>query len=93
MTLEGHFCWEDCDEGPHGCVCGNDCPPPPLPPLPLDLYPWYVEEADDGKPPFGRYTHADYNVSSEESEHGGIVYNLAKWAPREGFSQERKDYA
>ena len=28
MSLEGHFCWEDCDEGPHGCVCGNDCEPP-----------------------------------------------------------------
>ena len=27
---EGHFCWEDCDEGPHGCICGNDCPPIPL---------------------------------------------------------------
>lgn len=28
MSLEGHFCWEDCDEGPHGCICGNDCAPP-----------------------------------------------------------------
>lgn len=28
MSLEGHFCWEDCDEGPHGCVCGNECPQP-----------------------------------------------------------------
>jgi len=28
MMLEGHSCWEDCDEGPHGCVCGNDCEPP-----------------------------------------------------------------
>lgn len=28
MSTEGHFCWEDCDEGPHGCVCGNDCAPP-----------------------------------------------------------------
>lgn len=28
MSLEGHSCWEDCDEGPHGCVCGNDCEPP-----------------------------------------------------------------
>lgn len=27
MSAEGHFCWESCDEGPHGCVCGNDCPP------------------------------------------------------------------
>ena len=27
MSIEGHDCWEDCDEGPHGCVCGNDCPP------------------------------------------------------------------
>ena len=25
MSIEGHDCWEDCDEGPHGCVCGNDC--------------------------------------------------------------------
>lgn len=25
MSLEGHFCWEACDEGPHGCICGNDC--------------------------------------------------------------------
>lgn len=28
MMLEGHFCWEDCDEGPHGCICGNDCEQP-----------------------------------------------------------------
>lgn len=28
VSLEGHFCWENCDEGPHGCVCGNDCPNP-----------------------------------------------------------------
>lgn len=28
MSTEGHDCWEDCDEGPHGCVCGNDCTPP-----------------------------------------------------------------
>lgn len=28
MSTEGHFCWEDCDEGPHGCICGNDCAPP-----------------------------------------------------------------
>lgn len=27
--LEGHSCWEDCDEGPHGCICGNECEPPP----------------------------------------------------------------
>ena len=27
MSIEGHDCWEDCDEGPHGCVCGNDCSP------------------------------------------------------------------
>ena len=27
MSAEGHFCWESCDEGPHGCVCGNDCSP------------------------------------------------------------------
>lgn len=32
MSAEGHFCWEECDEGPHGCVCGNDCLP--LPSLP-----------------------------------------------------------
>ena len=31
MSTEGHFCWEDCDEGPHGCVCGNDCAPPSEP--------------------------------------------------------------
>lgn len=30
MSTEGHFCWEDCDEGPHGCICGNDCEPPTL---------------------------------------------------------------
>lgn len=28
MSIEGHDCWEDCDEGPHGCVCGNECEPP-----------------------------------------------------------------
>lgn len=28
MMLEGHSCWEECDEGPHGCICGNDCEPP-----------------------------------------------------------------
>lgn len=27
-STEGHDCWESCDEGPHGCVCGNDCEPP-----------------------------------------------------------------
>lgn len=27
-STEGHDCWENCDEGPHGCVCGNDCEPP-----------------------------------------------------------------
>lgn len=27
-SAEGHDCWESCDEGPHGCVCGNKCEPP-----------------------------------------------------------------
>lgn len=27
MSAEGHDCWEDCDGGPHGCVCGNNCEP------------------------------------------------------------------
>lgn len=36
MTLEGHTCWEDCDEGPHGCVCGNDCEPPRWSPFWVD---------------------------------------------------------
>lgn len=31
MSAEGHDCWEECDEGPHGCVCGNDCQPPRQP--------------------------------------------------------------
>ncbi|UVG34176.1 hypothetical protein SEA_PAVLO_82 [Microbacterium phage Pavlo] len=31
--LEGHSCWEDCDEGPHGCICGNDCEPPERHPI------------------------------------------------------------
>lgn len=34
MNTEGHCCWENCDEGPHGCICGNDCPPPILDPEP-----------------------------------------------------------
>lgn len=28
MMLEGHSCWENCDEGPHACICGNECAPP-----------------------------------------------------------------
>lgn len=44
MSSEGHNCWEDCDEGPHGCVCGNDC----LPPLRDQLQPifWDVFDPD-----------------------------------------------
>lgn len=86
MILEGLDCWDDYPYE-HGCICGDDCPPP------LDPYPWYVVEADEGKPPFGRYTHADYNESAAEGEWGGAVYNLAEWAPREGYSQDRSDYA
>lgn len=61
MTLEGHDCWEDCDEGPHGCVCGNDCPPPPWheaaqpAPIPGGLmggYPLghFIDISQDGRP-------------------------------------------
>ena len=25
---EEHWCWSECcDQGPHGCICGNDCHP------------------------------------------------------------------
>lgn len=28
MDDEMHFCWEQCcDQGPHSCICGNDCDP------------------------------------------------------------------
>ena len=30
MSLEGLDCWDDYPME-HGCVCGNDCPPPSLP--------------------------------------------------------------
>lgn len=50
MTLEGHFCWDDCDEGPHGCICGNDCKPPVY----LDPEPYTDGETRRAKP-FGAY--------------------------------------
>ena len=29
-NLEDCTCWSSCcDLGPHSCICGNDCPPPP----------------------------------------------------------------
>lgn len=29
MDDEIHWCWEQCcDQGPHACICGNDCEPP-----------------------------------------------------------------
>lgn len=40
MSLEGHSCWEDCDEGPHGCICGNDCEPPPWMFAPVCEHDW-----------------------------------------------------
>ena len=88
MNLEGLTCWDDYPME-HGCICGNDCAPPPLP---LDPYPWYVEEADEGRPPFGRYTIKQVSESADEGEWGGVVYNLAKWRPRPGYSQNREDY-
>ena len=25
---EEHYCWSECcDQGPHACICGNDCKP------------------------------------------------------------------
>lgn len=36
MNPEGLDCWDDYPYE-HGCICGNDCPPPPLP---LDPAPW-----------------------------------------------------
>lgn len=36
MNLEGLDCWDDYPYE-HGCICGNDCPPPTLPldPMPF----------------------------------------------------------
>lgn len=26
---EEHWCWSQCcDQGPHACICDNDCEPP-----------------------------------------------------------------
>lgn len=36
MNPEALDCWEDYPME-HGCICGNDCPPPPLP---LDPHPY-----------------------------------------------------
>jgi len=38
MTLEGLDCWDDYPME-HGCICGNDCAPPPLRPDP-EPYVW-----------------------------------------------------
>lgn len=35
MNLEGLDCWDDYPME-HGCICGNDCPPP----VRLDPEPW-----------------------------------------------------
>lgn len=51
MNLEGLDCWDDYPME-HGCICGNDCPPPPLP---LDPLPW-VGMTDQG--PFRSSTHS-----------------------------------
>ena len=85
MTLEGHFCWEDCDEGPHGCICGNDCPPPPLP---LDPYPWRYW------PPYGQSDVQEVRYRTQldgfrDSQAAGSIL----FRPREGYSQNREDYA
>lgn len=39
MYDEALDCWDDYPME-HGCICGNDCPPPPLP---LDPMPWVYE--------------------------------------------------
>ena len=52
----------------------------------LDPQPWRLD--CDGDP---RYQYPE--VQHDGSEWGGTVYNLAKWAPRPGYSQNQEDYA
>lgn len=68
---------------------GLDCAPRVY----LDPKPYYVEEAEEGQRDGGRYTVAEVSESAGEGEWGGIIYGLAQWRPREGYSQNREDYA
>jgi hypothetical protein len=56
-------------------------------PAPLDPEPWWVDEAER------RYSHGDVMKSAGQGEWGGTLYNLARWMPRDGYSQDREDYA
>ncbi len=61
--------------------------------VPFDPFPWYVEEADEGKfPGQGRYTMDQYIESANEGEHGGNIYNLAVWKPDPGYEQDQRKY-
>lgn len=85
MSTEGHFCWEECDEGPHGCICGNDCSPPRLP---LDPYPWrYWSPYEQSEVREVRY-QSQVDGFRDSQTAGPIAFR-----PRPGYSQERKDYA
>lgn len=92
MNIEGLDCWDDFPVE-HGCICGNDCPPP----VRLDPKPWSVEEAltpdNQGSHDAGRYTVADVKDNAAEGEWGGIIYNLDVWSPRPGYSQNQEDYS
>lgn len=60
---------------------------PTKPEPPLDPEPWYVVEVER------RYTTEQYAESASDGEHGGIIYNIAQWKPREGYAQNQEDYS
>lgn len=53
----------------------------------LDPEPYYVDESGT------RYSVAEIRASQNDgSEYGGVIYNLANFAPRPGYSQRQEDY-
>jgi hypothetical protein len=61
--------------------------------IPLDSKPYYVVEEDEGQgPDAGRHTVDEVRESAGMGEYGGIIYNLASFAPRRDYSQKQEDY-
>jgi len=56
------------------------------PQLPVDPQPYYVEENDK------RYSDAELVATIDDSESGGIVWNLYQFKPREGYEQRADRY-
>lgn len=80
MNLEGLYCWNDYPME-HGCICGNDCPPPALS---LDPKP-YVTYANERRTDV---RSATWDIQS----HGGTEY-VRVFQPRPQYSQNEEDYA